>query len=168
MFEHWQAERPRADRAYLFERVMVPAVGTFLAMAIGFVLVYAGIQLAEGILLSSMLTRLLTLAVMLVFPHLVVGLVIGIRYDLDAAPPIVAGVTPPLVAVVSLAAFGGPILTPFESPLVLVGSIVVWSGLCAGGMVLGAHVLTPRLAERNGETGDTADASGDADGTDSE
>lgn len=149
MFEHWQTERPRADRDYLFERVLVPAVATFLAMAVGFILVFGGIQVAEGILLSSLLTRFLTLAVMLVFPHVVVGLALGVRYDLFAVPPIVTGLTPPFVTTVSLAAFGGPILTPFESPLVLVGAILVWAGLCAGGMVFGARALAPWLAERN-------------------
>jgi hypothetical protein len=156
MFDHWQAERPRADRDYLFERVLVPAMATFLAMAVGFILVFVGIQFAEGLLLSSLLTRFLTLAVMLVFPHVVVGLAVGVRYDLFAVTPIVAGLTPPFVTVVSLAAFGGPILTPFESPLVLVGAILVWAGLCAGGMVLGARALAPWLAERN-DTDDNED-----------
>jgi hypothetical protein len=154
MFDHWQAERPRADRDYLFDRVLVPAVATFLAMAVGFVLVFAGIQLAEGILLSSILTRILTLAVMLVFPHVVVGIVLGVRYGLDAVPPLVAGVTPPFVTLLSLGAFGGPIPSLFESPLVLLGAIVVWSGLCAGGMVLGTNVVKPRFAARTGSQGE--------------
>jgi hypothetical protein len=53
------------------------------------------------------------------------------------------------VATLSLAAFGGPVLTVFRSPLILIVAVVVWTALFAGGQALGDRVVAPRLAERD-------------------
>ncbi|MFW6435357.1 MAG: hypothetical protein ACOCY1_03155, partial [Halovenus sp.] len=72
----------------------------------------------------------------------------GTRYGLSLAPPVAIAVTPILVLILALAAFGGPALTPFQSPLLTLGAIVVWGLTAAGGLVLGANIVAPRLAVR--------------------
>lgn len=122
---------------------------TILAMAIGFAVI-AGILIGrETVILWNIWTRGLALGVMYLLPHVVAGTVIGTRYGLGVVEPLVAGLVPVVVATLSLAAFGGPVLTVFQSPLILVVAVVVWTALFAGGQAVGDRIVAPRLAERD-------------------
>jgi hypothetical protein len=85
------------------------------------------------------------LLLLYVVPLFVVGLWTGVRDGLAAAPALAASTTPIVVFVLALAAFGGPVLTAVESPLLVVGAVVFWSLVCGVGNVVGATVLGPRL-----------------------
>ena len=135
------------DRDTLLARVLLPAVATFVAMAVGFGLT-AGLLLGvESLLLSSIWTRLLALAVMYVLPLFVAGVWLGDRHGLAVAPPIVAGLTPVVVLVFGFTIFGGPVGTPLSVPLVTLGAVVFWALTFACGFVVGARGL-PRLRDR--------------------
>lgn len=134
------------DREYLLVMGLLPALATILAMAVGFAIVTGVLFVAEGLLVGSVWTQALALGLMYLLPQFVVGLVMGTRYGLSLAPPVAIAVTPILVLILALAAFGGPALTPFQSPLLTLGAIVVWGLTAAGGLVLGANIVAPRLA----------------------
>ena len=147
MSEALQRGELEIDREYLLVMGLLPALATILAMAVGFAIVTGLLFVAEGVLVGSVWTQAVALGLMYLFPQFVVGLGMGTRYGLSATPPIAIAITPILVLVLALGAFGGPALTPFKSPLLLIGSIVVWGLTAAGGLVLGANILAPRLAE---------------------
>lgn len=135
------------DRRTQLRNGAVSAGVTVATMAVGFALI-GGILIArETVLLWNIWTRVLALATMYLVPHFAAGVVIGTRYGVGVVEPLVAGIVPVLVATVALAAFGGPVLTVLQSPLILVGAVVIWTGLFAGGQVVGARVLAPRLPE---------------------
>jgi hypothetical protein len=145
MFEQWYGPDIGSDREYLLSRGVFPALGTVVAMAVTFAAVAGVLFVAEGLILGSVVTQMLALVVMYALPPFVVGLWVGNRDGLLVAPAIAAGVAPIVVLVVALGAFGGPVMTPFESPLLLLGAIVAWSVLCGVGILVGAQVLGPRL-----------------------
>ena len=136
------------DREFLRTQVLVPALGTLVAMFVGFAIVTGLLFVAEGILVANGLTQWLTLAVIYLLPHFAVGLGVGTRYGLAIAPPIVIAFTPIVALMITFAAFGGPVTTPFQSPLLTLGAIVVWGVAATVGLGLGAKGLAPWLAER--------------------
>ena len=136
------------DRAYLRTQVLLPALATVVAMMVGFTIVTALLFVAEGILVSNGLTQSFTLAIIYLLPHFVVGLGMGIRHGLAVAPPVVIAFTPVVGLIIAFAAFGGPGSTPFQSPALTLGAVVVWGLVAAGGLLLGAKLLAPWLAER--------------------
>ena len=146
MSDALQRSTLEVDREYLFVMGLLPALATILAMVVGFAVVTGLLFVAEGLLVGSVWSQALTLAIIYLFPHFVVGLGMGTRYGLSMAPPVAIAVTPILALVLALGAFGGPVLTPFQSPLLTLGAIVVWGVAAAGGVVLGANVVAPRLA----------------------
>jgi hypothetical protein len=84
---------------------------------------------------------------MYVFPQFLVGLWMGARHGLSVGPPLAAGLAPIVFLILALGAFGGPIASPLASPLLTLGAVVVWSLVCACGLVVGARVVAPRLGE---------------------
>lgn len=118
---------------------------TVLAMAIGFAVIAGVLITRETVILWNIWTRILALAIMYLVPHFVAGTIIGTRYGVGAVEPVVAAVVPVLVAILGLAAFGGPVGTVLQSPLILLLALLVWGGLFAGGQVVGARVVAPRL-----------------------
>jgi hypothetical protein len=136
------------DRAYLRTQVLLPALATVVAMMVGFTIVTALLFVAEGILVSNGLTQSLTLAIIYLLPHFVVGLGMGTRHGLAVAPPVVIAFTPVVGLIIAFAAFGGPVSTPFQSPALTLGAVVVWGLVATGGLLLGAKLLAPWLAER--------------------
>lgn len=145
MFERWHRPDAETDKEYLLRFGALPAIATIVAMGVCFALVAGVLFVRESLIVGSIVTQLLALAVMYVVPLFAVGLWTGNRYGVAAAPAVVAGVTPIVVFVLSLAAFGGPVLTAFGSPLLLVGAVVLWSVVCGLGNVVGSKVLSPRL-----------------------
>jgi len=148
MSDALQRSKLEIDREYLLVMGLLPALATVLAMAVGFALVTGLLFVAEGLLVGSVWSQALALGVMYLLPQFVVGLGMGSRYGLSMAPPVAIAVTPILVLVLALGAFGGPALTPFQSPLLTLGAVVVWGLAAAGGLVLGANIVAPRLSAR--------------------
>jgi hypothetical protein len=134
------------DRRTVLVHLLVPSIGTFLAMAIGFALVGGILLVREGLLIDSLLTQVLALSMMYLVPHFVVGLGFGVRLGFSPGPAIAAGLTPIVVLVLALGLFGGPMLTPFQVPGVMLLAILIWAGVCALGLVTGEKVVAPRLA----------------------
>lgn len=147
MFEQWYGPEIGSDREYLLSRGVFPALGTVAVMALTFSVVAGVLFVAEGIILGSVVTQILALTVMYALPPFVVGLWVGNRDGLLVAPAIAAGVAPIVVLVVTLGAFGGPVTTPFERPLLLLGAVAAWSVLCGLGILTGVTVLAPQLSE---------------------
>jgi len=135
----------RFDREYLLVMGLVPAAATVGAMMLTFSVVGGLLFVAEGVLLGSLWTQLLAVAAMYALPQFAVGLWMGARHGLAVVPPVAAGLAPMVVLILALGAFGGPMLTPFRSPLLALGAVVAWSTLCACGLVVGAKVLAPRI-----------------------
>lgn len=144
MFERRRDARPWTDERPLLAMWVLPALTAVGAMAAAFVLVSVALFVAEPVVLGSVWTRLLALAVMLVLPHLATGLWEGYRRGIGAAQPVAAGVAPVLVLLLALLAFGGPTSTPFESPLLTVAAVAVWTATYGGGMIVGATVVRSR------------------------
>lgn len=140
-------ETPRTDSTTVVTMGLVPAVMTIVGMAIGFSLVGGLWFLKEGLLLANLGTRLLALAAMYAFPQFVVGLWMGTRHGLSVGPPLAAGLAPIVFLMLALVAFGGPFLTPLGAPLLVLAAVVVWSLVCACGLLVGARVIAPRLGE---------------------
>ena len=138
------------DREYLLVMGLLPAAVTVGAMVLTFSVVGGLLFVAEGLLLGSFWAQLLAVAAMYALPQFAVGVWMGARYGLSAAPPVAVGLAPMVVLVLALAVFGGPVLTPFRSPLLALGAVAAWSLLCACGLVVGANVLAPRL-DRTGK-----------------
>lgn len=129
------------DRRRLLLGGLLSGAATVLAMAVGFAVVAAVLMLREGLIVGRLWTRMFALAVMYLLPQFVVGLWVGRRYGLSIGPPIAAGLAPVVVLVLALGAFGGPLGTPFRSPALTAGAIVVWSAVCAAGMLVGDAVV---------------------------
>lgn len=136
------------DRDSLRRQVVVPAIATLVAMFIGFAIVTTLLFVAEGLLVANGLTQWLTLAVIYLFPHFLVGLGIGTRYGLAVVPPVVIAFTPIVALMVVFAVFGGPVSTPFQSPVLTLGAIAVWGVAATVGLGVGAKGLAPWLAQR--------------------
>lgn len=145
MLERWQGTERRTDGEYVLRMGVLPGLATILAMAVGFGLVAGVLFLRDALIVDSVATQVLALAVMYVLPLFAVGLWNGYRHGLVAAPAVAAGVTPLLVLVLALVAFGGPVLTPFERPLVAVVAVAFWSVICGLGIFVGATVIEPRV-----------------------
>lgn len=143
MIERWRDARTEVDRQYLVEYGLLPALATILAMAVGFAVVAAVLMVRDGLIRGTVWTRLLALLVMFVVPVFAVGLWVGRRNGLAIGPPIAAGLSPVIVFVLALGAFGGPVTTPVETPVYTVAAVAVWSTVCACGMAAGATVLGP-------------------------
>jgi hypothetical protein len=143
MFDQWDSAA--VDRRAVVVNGLLPAGLTLLAMAVSFSLVGGLLLAAEGVVLSNLGTRVLALGVMYLLPQFVVGLWMGARHGLSAGPPLAAGFAPVGFLVLALGAFGGPIATPFGAPLVTAGAVLVWTLVCACGLVVGARVVAPRL-----------------------
>lgn len=152
MLDQLQRERRGIDRRYLLVMGVLPAVVTIIAMAVGFSLVAGILFVREAVIVGSLLTQVLALAVMYVLPQFVVGLWMGTRYGPAVATPIAAGLAPILVLVVALGAFGGPVLSPFESLGITVAAIVVWALVCTCGLLVGSKLLEPQLKRRTKQT----------------
>lgn len=131
-------------RERLLSRWLLPGGVTLVAMAVGFGLVGGLLIGLETLILGSMLTEALALAVMYLVPHVVVGFWIGRRQGMGLEPPIAAGVAPVVVFVFSLVLFDGPVATPINAALITVGAIAVWSAVFAAGMAAGARVMPER------------------------
>lgn len=149
MPEGWSERALAIDRSELLVQGLLPAVGTIVAMAVGFALVMVVLFVREPLIVGSMVTQLLALSIMLLVPQFVVGLVMGSRYGLSVGPPVAAALAPVVVLVIALAAFGGPVGIPLSNIPLTVGAIVAWGLACAGGLVVGARVLAPRLGDRS-------------------
>ncbi|SDJ43570.1 hypothetical protein SAMN05216226_103187 [Halovenus aranensis] len=145
MFERWHRPGIETDREYLLRFGALPALATIVAMAVCFGAVAGVLFVRDGLIVDSVVTQVIALVVMYVVPLFVVGLWTGVRDGLAAAPALAASTTPIVVFVLALAAFGGPVLTAVESPLLVVGAVVFWSLVCGVGNVVGATVLGPRL-----------------------
>lgn len=133
------------DRRDALRMGLVPALATIVTMALGFVLVAAVLFIQEGLILGSIVTRILALLLMYVVPQFVVGLWVGRRHGIVVGPAVAAGLAPLVVLVLALGAFGGPVSTPFQVPLAAAGAVVVWAATCACGMVVGSKLVAPRL-----------------------
>jgi hypothetical protein len=128
--------------------VALPALATLVAMFVGFAVVTGLLFVAEGALVASSVTQWLTLAVIYLFPHFLVGLGVGTRYGVAVAPPFVIAITPVVALMIAFLAFGGPVSTPFQAPLLTLGAMAVWGVAGAAGLLAGAKGLGPWLAER--------------------
>lgn len=148
MLDQLQRELRGIDRRYLLVKGVLPAVVTIIAMAVGFSLVAGVLLVKEGVIVGSILTQVLALAVMYLLPQFLVGLWMGTRYGPSVATPIAAGLAPILVLVFALGAFGGPVLSPFESLGILLTAVVVWALICSSGLLVGSKLLEPRLKGR--------------------
>lgn len=144
-------ERPdlgSLDRDRMVQQWLQPAAATLVAMLIAFGLV-AGVLLArESLVLGSTVSRVVALVTMYLLPHVVAGFWIGRQMDPALEPALVAGLAPVLFLLIALAAFGGPIATPFRAPLVTVGAVIVWSIAFGVGMVLGGETREYLTRER--------------------
>ncbi len=128
------------DRRRLLLGGLLPGGATVLGMAAGFTIVAGILMVREELIVGRLWTRILAIAVMYLLPQFVVGLWMGRRYGPSIGPPIAAGLAPVVVMVLALGAFSGPIGTPLQAPGLTVGAFVVWSVVCAGGMLVG-HAL---------------------------
>lgn len=146
MFERLTGQASRIDRRYLLRMGVIPGVATIVAMAVTFTLVGVLLLTVETVVVGSPVTRALALAVMYLLPQFAVGVWMGTRHGLAVSPAVAAGVAPVVVVVVALGLFGGPMTTPFDSPQLTLGAVVVWSVVCAAGLVVGARVVGPRYA----------------------
>jgi len=133
------------DRRDVIDLGLLPALATIGAMAVGFSLVGGVLMAQESVIRSSIVTQVLAMLVMFVLPQFAVGLWVGRKNGVRAGPAVVAGLTPIAVLVLALGAFGGPISTPFQTPLYTAGAVVVWMAACASGMAVGEKLLAPRL-----------------------
>lgn len=147
MFERWHRPGIETDREYLLRFGALPALATIVAMAVCFSVVAGVLFVRDGLIVDSVVTQVIALAVMYVVPLFVVGLWTGVRDGLAVAPALAAAVTPIVVLILALAAFGGPVVTAVESPLLVVGAVVLWTLVCGLGNAVGATVLEPRLRE---------------------
>ncbi len=143
MFE--RTSLAQSDRRDVLVLGLLPAGLTILTMAVAFSVIGGLMLAAEGLVLSNIATRLFALAVMFVLPQFLVGLWMGYKYGLSAGPPLAAGFAPIGFLIVSLAAFGGPVSSPFGAPVLTLTAVVVWSLVCACGVLLGARFVRPRL-----------------------
>lgn len=145
MSERVQEVRAAAAEVDVVERVLVPALAAVVAMAVGFTVVGVGIMLQEELIRDSTVMSYLALAVMFLVPPFAAGLWLGRRQGFGIGPALAAGVAPIVVLLLALAAFGGPVGTPFRAPAYTIAAVAVWSGVCASGMAVWTHVLGPRL-----------------------
>lgn len=143
MSEGWSGQLD-LDRRDALRMGLVPALATIGAMALGFALVAGVLFVREGLILGSIVTRIIALLLMYVAPQFVVGLWVGWRHGVVVGPAVAAAVAPLLVFVLALGAFGGPMSTPLQVPLYTAGAVVVWMATCACGMVVGAKLIAPR------------------------
>ncbi|WP_267163342.1 hypothetical protein [Halovenus salina] len=147
MFERWHRPGTETDREYLLRFGALPALATIVAMAVCFGLVAGVLFVRDSLIVDSVVTQVIALVVMYVLPLFAVGLWTGLRDGLAAAPAVAASVTPIVVLILALVAFGGPVATAVGSPLLVVGAVAVWGVVCGIGNVVGATVLGPRLRE---------------------
>lgn len=133
------------DRRAQLRIAALAVVVTILAMSVCFAVIGGLLIVRETVILWNIWTRVLALSVMYLLGHVLAGLVVGARYGFGVVEPLVAGLTPVVVATVALFAFGGPVGTVVQTPLVLLAAVVVWSGLFALGQAAGDRVLAPRL-----------------------
>lgn len=147
MFDQFERPSGQFDRTSVVRTGVIPAVATIVTMAVGFSLVAGVLFVRDGLIVDSAVTQVLALAVMYVLPLFVVGLVMGYREGVSLTPAVVAGLTPLVVLVLALGAFGGPVLTAFESPGIALGAVVVWTIVCGLGMLVGANVVASRVSK---------------------
>ncbi|MFC7072075.1 hypothetical protein ACFQJ7_04205 [Halovenus rubra] len=147
MFEQWYGPGIGSDREYLVSRGVIPALGTIGAMAVAFSVVAGILFVAEGLIVNNVVTQTVAILVMYALPPFAVGLWVGKRHGLLVAPAIAIGVAPIMVLITALAAFSGPVLTLFDSPLLLVGAVAGWSALSGFGIAVGSKLVKPWLTE---------------------
>lgn len=140
MAENWYPRADDIDRRYLGRQVLAPAAGALVAMGVGFALVAGLVFVAEGFLLTNIVTQIAGLALMYVVPHFVAGVLAGRRIGVDIAPAVAAGVTPVVFATLMFAVFGGPTSTAVQTPTVTLLAMLVWTVVFAGGLVVGSKL----------------------------
>jgi len=152
MSERVQELRAAIADVDVVERVFVPAFASVVAMAVGFTVVGVTIMLQESVIRDSTVMSYLALAVMFLVPPVAAGLYLGRRQGAGIGPALAAGVAPIVVLILALGAFGGPIGTLFRAPVYTFAAIVVWSLLCAAGMVAWTTLLGPHLSDSKATT----------------
>jgi hypothetical protein len=155
------SERAQEFRATLadvdvVERVIVPALASVVAMAVGFTAVGVTIMLQESVIRDSTVMSYLALAVMFLIPPFAAGLYLGRRQGAGIGPALAAGIAPIVVLILALGAFGGPMATPLQAPVYTLVAVAVWSILCACGMVAWTTLLGPRVGESRATPGPDA------------
>jgi hypothetical protein len=140
MADNWYPRADDIDRRYLGRQVLAPAAGVLLAMGIGFGIVAGLIFVAEGFLLTNIVTQIAGLALMYVVPHFVVGVLAGRRIGVDIASALAAGIAPGVFATLMFAIFGGPTSTAVQTPTVTLLAILVWTAVFALGLFVGSKL----------------------------
>ena len=152
MSERVQEFRATLADVDVVERVIVPALASVVAMAVGFTVVGVVIMVQEEFIRDSTVMSYLALALMFLVSPFAAGLWLGRRQRVGIGPALAAGVAPIVVLILALGAFGGPIGTPFRAPLYTLAAIVGWSSVCACGMAVWTKLLGPHLVDSKATT----------------
>lgn len=138
MLDRWQALSDRLGDRPVLKRLVVPSLLAVGCMAVAWALVAGLLILREPLVVGFTFTRVLALGVMFLSGHLLAGFWTGRRLGLQPIAAVGAGFTPVLVLILATAVFGGPVLTPFETPLLTLAGVLVWTISFGVGMVVGS------------------------------
>lgn len=127
----------RLPWGYLRRHGLVPGLLVLGVMALAQLGVGIVLMGWEALILSSVWTRYLALALILTLPHAAVGYRTGARDGVSVLAPFVAGIAPVVALVVALGVFGGPIGTPLTAPVLTAGAVCGWMLLFSLGMLAG-------------------------------
>ena len=148
MEQQWLARWTSFDGRERLEVGVRSALGTIVAMAIGFAMVGGVLLAEETVILWTTGTRIVALLAMYVLPQFVAGYWLGTRGQRGITGPIAAGFAPVVMLTIALGGFGGPVSSVFQTPLLTASAILVWSVTFACGQHLGATRLEGRRDER--------------------